>query len=265
MAIGDELTTLQRRDRAVERLDAGHLALRRSLEGLEIEDAFLGARWSVREVLLHLDSENFIDALEKIASGDQEMLPPFSSREDQWKKEIDHLEETHRRLRSLVLGLGEDQLARPVTPPNPGNAFPGLTMLELIERVSGHESAHARQIEDTRKYNAAFNSRERAVNIVGLGDGDPERVPPQTRDLLNYADYVAGPPAALEVVRRWVRGVEVAQNEGNTDETVSRMAREARAGLWTAVCVLGDPGEDDPMVALARKYADAVAIHPPIH
>ena len=263
MATGDELTTLQRRDRAIERLDEGHQALRRSLEGLDPEDAFLGSRWSVREVLLHLDSENFIDALEKIADGDQEMLPPFSTREDQLKKEMDHLEETHRRFRSLVLGLSEDQLARPVTPPNPGNAFPGLTMLELIERVSGHESAHARQVEETRKYTAAFKSREQAVNIVGLGDGSPERTHPETRDLLNHADYVAGPPAALEVVRQWVRGVELALDDGNADELVSRMAREARAGLWAVVCVLGDPGEDDPVVALAARYADAVVIHPP--
>ena len=57
----------RRRDQALVRLDQGHRALTSSLAGLDPEEAFLGSRWSVREVLLHLDSENFIDALEKIA------------------------------------------------------------------------------------------------------------------------------------------------------------------------------------------------------
>ena len=105
MSSAEEMSVLERRDRAIGRLDEGHHALKRSLEGLETEDAFLGSRWSVREVLLHLDSENFIDALEKIATGEQEMLPSFSTRVDQLKKELARLEETHQRFRALVLGV----------------------------------------------------------------------------------------------------------------------------------------------------------------
>lgn len=163
MSSAGELTILERRGRAIDQLDQGHRALERALENLDPEDTFLGSRWSVREVLLHLGSENFIDALEKVATGSRDMLPSFSTRDDQLKKELFRLEETHRRFRALVLGLSEDQLTRPVTPPNPHNSYPGLTMLELIEHVSGHESAHAGQIEETRKYVAAFKSKERAL------------------------------------------------------------------------------------------------------
>ena len=262
MSSAGELTILERRDRAIDQLDQGHLALERALEGLEPEDAFLGSRWSVREVLLHLDSENFIDALEKIAAGEQDMLPSFSTREDQLKKELARLEEVHRRFRALVLGLSEDQLTRPVTPPNPHNSYPGLTMLELIERVSGHESAHARQIEETRKYVSAFKSKERALNIVELGDGDPHRVSETVKDLLKQADYVVGTPAALEVVRRWGRGVELALSPDNAEEIIARMGREVRAGIWAVVCCLGNPDEDrDGTLALAKQHADAVVVH----
>ena len=123
---------MDRRNRALVRLDQGHRALMDSLEGLDAEEAFLGSRWSVREVLLHVDSVSFVDALEKIARGEQDMLPPFSSREEQLQKEIDHLGDTHRRFRNLVSGLTAEQLSKPVTPPNPINSFPGLTLLELV-------------------------------------------------------------------------------------------------------------------------------------
>ena len=46
---------LQRRDAALQRLDEGHQILLKSLEGLEAEEAFLAQRWSVRDVLLHLN------------------------------------------------------------------------------------------------------------------------------------------------------------------------------------------------------------------
>ena len=137
----------ERQAAALRRLDEGHQALRQSLEGLEPEEAFLGSRWSVREVLLHLDSENFVDALERIAAGEDEMLPPFSTREEQLAKELAHLEDTHRRFRALLAALTPEQLRRPVTPPNPANAYPALSMMELVERVAGHEAAHARQVE----------------------------------------------------------------------------------------------------------------------
>lgn len=256
------LSVLERRDRAIDRLNEGHLALKHSLEGMDAQDAFLGSRWSVREVLLHLDSENFIDALEKIATGEQDMLPSFSTREHQLKKELDRLEETHQRFRTLVLGLRENQLARPVTPPNPDNAYPGLTMLELIERVAGHESAHARQIEETRKYVEAFKSKERVLNVVELGDGDPHRVAASVKDLINQADYVVGEPAALDMVRGWVRGVELVLNGENSEEVIARMGREVRAGIWAVVCCLGTAdGNSEAIVALARQHADAVIIH----
>ncbi len=255
------LTVLERRDQAIEQLDLGHQALKQALEGLEAEDAFLGSRWSVREVLLHLDSENFIDALERIASGEQDMLPAFSTRDDQLRKEWDRLEDTHQRFRSLAIGLSENQLARPVTPPNFHNSYPGLTMLELIERISGHESTHARQIEETRKYVAAFKSREMALNIVELGDGDPVRVSQMVKELLKHADYVVGTPAALELVRPWGRGVELTLSPDNAEEIIARMGREVRSGIWAVVCCLGNLDEDrDNILALSKQYADTVAI-----
>ena len=253
----------RRRDQALVRLDEGRRALTNSLTGLDPEEAFLGSRWSVREVLLHLDSENFIDALEKIARGEHEMLPPFSTREEELKKEIAHMEETHQRFRSLVAGLNPEQLGQPVTPPNPENAFPGLSLLELIERVCGHEASHARQIELTRKYVAAFRSQERALNIVALGDGSPVRLSQGVKDLLNMADYVAGEPDALAVVAPLVRGVPLTLRPGNRDEMLNRCARETKEGLWAVVCVMGDGGEGNETVASARRHADSVAVHRP--
>ena len=254
----------RRRDQALVRLDDGHRALTHSLAGLDPEEAFLGSRWSVREVLLHLDSENFIDALEKIARGKQEMLPPFSTREEQLKKEIARMEETHQRFRSLVAGLNPKQLGQPVTPPNPENAFPGLSLLELIERVCGHEASHAQQIELTRKYVAAFRSRERALNIVALGDGVAAQLSQEVKDLLNMADYVVGEPDALALVGRWTRGLALNLTDDNTEELIARMGREVRAGLWAVVCCFGDPAADgNAIVALAHQHADAVAVYGP--
>ena len=59
---------------------------------MKTEEAFLGQRWSVRDVLLHLDSERYVDALEKIARGEMEMLPPFSSREEHFRQELEQQE-----------------------------------------------------------------------------------------------------------------------------------------------------------------------------
>ena len=254
---------LQRRDAALIRLDEGHRILLQSLEGLEVEEAFLGQRWSVRDVLLHLDSERYVDALEQIARGDMEMLPPFSSREEHFRQELERQEATHRRFRALLTELTPEQLARPATPPNPDNAFPGLTLLELLERSAGHEAAHARQIDLTRKYIAAFRSQERALNIAVLGDGDPARLSQQVKDLLNMADYVVGEPEALAAVSHIVRGVQLAMRPSNREELVNRAARETREGLWAIVCVMGRGGDDDETVSLARRHADAVAVHRP--
>ena len=185
-------SVLRRRNAALQRLDEGHQVLLKSLEGMDTEEAFLGQRWSVRDVLLHLDSERYVDALEKIARGDMEMLPPFTSREEHFRQELEQQEATHQRFRALLTELTPEQLARPATPANPANSFPGLTLLELLERSAGHEASHARQIDLTRQFVAAFRSQDRALNIAALGDGDPSRLSPQVKDLLNMADYVVG-------------------------------------------------------------------------
>ena len=83
------LTPGERRNNALEQLDAGHRALQESLEGLDPEEAFLGSRWSVWEVLQHLDVTGFIDALEKIASGEMDMLPPFSNRAERLQQDLE--------------------------------------------------------------------------------------------------------------------------------------------------------------------------------
>ena len=131
---------LQRQARVLERLDEGHKNLHASLEGLDPADAFLGSRWSVWEVLNHLDTEKFVAALEDIAAGKMEMLPPFNSREKKLKEDVAHLDENYQRFRALVAGLTEEQMSKPVTAPNPENFFPALTLLELVERSSGHEA-----------------------------------------------------------------------------------------------------------------------------
>ena len=252
---------IERRDAALRRLEEGHEVLLKSLEGLGSEEAFLGQRWSVRDVLLHLDSERYVDALEKIAMGEMEMLPPFSSREEHFRQELDHQEDTHRRFRALLTDLTPEQLARPATPPNPDNSFPGLTLLELLERTSGHEASHARQIDLTRQYVAAFRSQERALNIAALGDGDPSRLSTEVRDMLNMADYVVAGQEALDFVGHLVRGVKLTMHAGNREEMVNRAARDTREGLWGIICLMGDPSDDDETVATARRFADTVAIH----
>ena len=254
---------LQRRDAALQRLDEGHQVLLQSLDGLETEEAFLGQRWSVRDVLLHLDSERYVDALEKIARGEMEMLPPFSSREEHFRQERERQEATHQRFRALLTELTPEQLARPATPPNPANSFPGLTLLELLERSAGHESTHARQIDLTRQFIAAFRSQKRALNVAALGDGAPARLSQQVKDLLNMADYVVGDADALTAVGHLVRGVRLTMRPDNREELVNRAARETREGLWAIICVMGDAADDDPTVALARQHADTVAVHRP--
>ena len=255
---------LQRRDAALARLDEGHQILLQSLEGLEAEEAFLAQRWSVRDVLLHLDSERYVDALERIARGEMDMLPPFSSREEHFRQERENQEATHRRFRALLTELTPEQLARPATPPNPANSFPGLTLLELLERSAGHEATHARQIDLTRQFIAAFRSQERALNIAALGDGDPARLSQQVKDLLNMADYVVGEADALAAVSHLVRGVRLTMHPGNREELVNRAARETREGLWAIVCVMGEGADGDATVALARQHADAVAVRRPM-
>ena len=256
------MTPLERRARALVRLEEGRQALSQALEGIDPEDAFLGSRWSVWEVLQHLDAEKFVDALEKIAIGEMAMLPPFTSRGERLREDIAHLDATYDRLRQVIEGLTEEQLAQPVTLPNPNNSFPGLTMLELVERSSGHASSHAQQIELTRKYVAEFNAREKAVTVLALGSGDMDAVPLRVKELIAFADYTAGDAAALDTVRPWIRGLEVVIRPGNEEEVAARLAREARAGLWTVICALGNnPDSDYPgLMAQARKHSERVVI-----
>lgn len=253
---------IQRQNAALQRMDAGHQELLQSLHGLETEEAFLGSRWSVREVLLHLDSERYIDALEQIARGERQMLPPFTSREEHFRQERQHQEATHQRLRALLAGLTPEQLSRPATPPNPENAFPGLTLLELLERSAGHEASHARQIRLTRQYLAAFRAQERALNIAALGNGQPDAIPPAVKDLINMADSIIGDPAALAAAAPYARGVRLTLTPENRHELINRAARESREGLWPLICVLGNR-PDPETLTLARQHAETIAIHPP--
>ena len=263
MATENQSPLTERRDRALEKMNAGHEALRKSMEGLETDHAFLGSRWSVWEVLKHLDSVEFVDSLERLATGEIEMLPGFESREERLKQDLDHLEATFQRLRDLLASLSEAQLAKPVTPPNPHNSFPALNMLQLMESVVTHEATHARQIDATRKYVAEFSAKERAVTFAGLGTGDLSQVPPSVKELVSYADYTAGTDQALDVVRPWIRGLELVLEESNEEEVLARLGREARSGQWSLVVCFGDPTESCPrLIDLARQHCDSVKIHP---
>lgn len=240
------LSAHERQQRALQRLDDGHAALLDALDGLSDTEAFLGSRWSVWEVMQHLLTESFVEALEQIASGEREMLPAFDARTDRIAADVARLEANYQRFRRLISGLTEEQLDLPATPCNPENNYPALSLLDLIERVSGHEGNHARQVVETRKYVAAFRSAERAVTVAGLGTGDHQTVPTATRELLSNADYVIGSQAALAVARPWIRAVELELRPDNREELVNRLVRDIRAGLWSMVVTLGDPAESAP-------------------
>ena len=240
------LSPIERQQRALRRLDEGHAALLEALNGVGEAEAFLGSRWSVWEVMQHLLTENFVQALEEIASGEREMLPPFDAREDRIAADVARLEANYQRFRNLIVGLTPAQLDLPATPYNPENNYPALSLLDLIERTSGHEGNHARQVVETRRFVTAFRSAERAVTVAGLGTGDPASVPMQAREMLANADYVIGSPAALSVARPWIRSVELTLNADNRAEIVNRLVRDIRAGLWSMVVTLGDPSESMP-------------------
>lgn len=240
------LTPMERQRRALRRLDEGHAALLEALEGVGEAEAFLGSRWSVWEVMQHLLTENFVQALEEIASGEREMLPPFDARTDRIAADVARLDANYQRFRTLISGLSPAQLDLPATPYNPENNYPALSLLDLIERTSGHEGNHARQVVETRKFVSAFRSAERAVTVAGLGTGDTASVPMQTREMLANADYVIGSPAALAVAHRWIRSVELPLRADNRAELVNRLVRDIRAGLWSMVVTLGDPSESAP-------------------
>ena len=245
----------ERKQRTLQRLDDGHSALLDALEGLSETEAFLGSRWSVWEVMQHLLTESFVEALEQIASGEREMLPAFDARTDRIAADVAKLEANYQRFRKLISGLTEEQLDLPATPYNPENNYPALSLLDLIERVSGHEGNHARQVVETRKYVAAFRSAQRAVTVAGLGTGDRESVPTTARELLSNADYVIGTQAALAVARPWIRSVELELRPDNWEELVNRLVRDIRAGLWSMVVTLGDPAESAPGLVTQLELA----------
>jgi len=252
----ETLSAHERQQRALQRLDDGHAALLDALEGLSETEAFLGSRWSVWEVMQHLLTESFVEALEQIASGEREMLPAFDARTDRIAADVARLEANYQRFRKLISGLSEEQLDLPATPYNPENDYPALSLLDLIERVSGHEGNHARQVVETRKYVDAFRSAERAVTLAGLGLGDRQGVPVTTRELLSNADYVIGTQPALTIARPWIRSVELELRPDNREELVNRLVRDIRAGLWSMVVTLGDPAESAP--GLLRQLEEAV-------
>ena len=259
----DALTPTQRRERALQRLDDGHAALLAALDGVDEAEAFLGSRWSVWEVMQHLLTENFVQALEEIASGEREMLPAFDARGDRIANDVAKLEANYQRFRALIAGLSPAQLDLPATPYNPENNYPALSLLDLIERVAGHEGNHARQVVETRKFVTAFRSAQRAVTVAGLGPGDTASVPMQTRELLANADYVIGSPAALAVARRWIRSVELPLHADNRAELVNRIARDVRAGLWSMLVTLGDPSESaSGLLTDLESAVDAVSVIP---
>ena len=259
----DAPAPLERKERALQRLDDGHASLLEALAGLDEAEAFLGSRWSVWEVMQHLLTESFVQALEEIASGEREMLPAFDARGDRIAGDVAKLEANYQRFRALIAGLSPAQLDLPATPYNPENDYPALSLLDLIERVAGHEGNHARQVEETRKFVAAFRSAQRAVTVAGLGPGDMASVPTQTRELLANADYVVGSPAALAAARRWIRAVELPLHAENRAELVNRMARDARAGLWSMAATLGDPAESAPgLLSELESAVDAVSVIP---
>ena len=241
-----DLSATERQQRALRRLDEGHSALLEALDGVGQAEAFLGSRWSVWEVMQHLLTENFVQALEEIASGEREMLPPFDAREDRIAADVARLEANYQRFRTLIVGLSPAQLDLPATPYNPENNYPALSLLDLIERTSGHEGNHARQVVETRRFVTAFRSVERAVTVAGLGTGDAALVPMPAREMLANADYVIGSPAALSVARHWIRSVELPMRADNRAELVNRTVRDIRAGLWSIVVTLGDPAESMP-------------------
>ena len=262
-SIDANLSPIERQQRALRRLDEGHAALLEALNGVGQAEAFLGSRWSVWEVMQHLLTENFVQALEEIASGEREMLPPFDAREDRIAADVARLEANYQRFRSLIVGLSPAQLDLPATPYNPENNYPALSLLDLIERTSGHEGNHARQVVETRRFVTAFRSAERAVTVAGLGTGDPVSVPIQTREMLANADYVIGSPAALAVARRWIRSVELPLHADNRAELINRTVRDIRAGLWSMVVTLGDPAESAPgLLAELEAAINTVSLIP---
>jgi len=62
-------------------------------------------------------------------------------------------------------------------------------------------------------------------------------------------------------VRNFAGGAELTLNGKNTEEIVSRLGRETRAGIWAVICTIGSPSESHPEVLqAAEKHCDKVVI-----
>ena len=58
----------------------------------------------------------------------------------------------------------------------------------------------------------------------------------------------------LEMIRPFIRGIEVELREDNAEEVLSRLGREARSGQWPLVVCLGDPvSSSAELIELARR------------
>ena len=121
--------------------------------------------------------------------------------------------------------------------------------------------ARGRQIVETRKYVAAFNARERALTFIALNPDRPSELGTSAIGLLKHADYVAGAPEALVAVADLTSGAQLTLNGENTEEIISRLGRETRAGLWAVVCTIGSPSEShQELLQSAEKHCDKVVI-----
>ncbi len=99
------------------------------------------------------------------------------------------------------------------------------------------------------------------MNFIALDPDRPSELGVSAIGLLKHADYVAGSPEALDAVRDYSGGAELALNGKNAEEVISRLGRETRAGIWAVVCTIGNASESDPeLLQAAEKYCDKVVI-----
>ena len=205
-----------------------------------------------------------MQALEEIASGEREMLPPFDAREDRIAADVARLEANYQRFRALITSLSPAQLDLPATPYNPENNYPALSLLDLIERTSGHEGNHARQVVETRRFVAAFRSAERAVTVAGLGTGDPAAGP----------DAGAGNAGQRRLCHRFagcpgrrppldpLGGIAPASGQPRRVGQSYR-ARHPRRSSGPMVVTLGDPAESMPsLLSDLEESVGAVSLIP---
>ncbi|MBO54140.1 MAG: hypothetical protein CL886_00595 [Dehalococcoidia bacterium] len=259
MSTTEGLTLSERKLKVLDNLDKGHKALHEALSGLDPEDAFLGTRWSVWDVIKHLDSEGFVDTLESISKGASHLFPPFTSRAEKLKSDISHLDETFRRFRALIESLSEEQLVQEATPENTYNTFPALNMIELLERFSNHESNHAVQIEKTLAYIKAFNAQEKAVTIITVVTSTLPVLPDDILGMLKHADYIAATVPILNALEGKFAGLPIQLQDDNYREVVARLDRESQSGLWVVLCVSVNPSQiESDCITLATQQCEKV-------